>query len=111
MKRRSGWIVTTFAFTTGCAAPNPTTLPDKVRATAEAIDSARLASDVAYLASDDLRGRSTPSPGLDSAASYVVRRLTELGLVPRGDSDTFLQHYVVQTTHRDTTDTWLDVGG
>ena len=111
MKRRSGCIVTTFVFMAGCAAPNPTTLPDKVRATAVAIDSARLASDVAYLASDDLRGRSTPSPGLDSAASYVVRRLTELELIPLGDSDTFRQHYSVQSTRRDTTDTWLEIGG
>ena len=111
MTRSSGGIVATFVFMSGCAAPNPATLPDDVRATAEAIDSARLATDVAYLASDNLGGRSTPSSGLDSAASYVVRRLTELELMPRGDSDTFLQHYAVQTTRRDTADTWLEIGG
>ena len=111
MTRRSGWLVTSLVLIAGCATPNPATLPDKVRATAEAIDSARLATDVAYLASDNLGGRSTPSPGLDSAASYIVRRLAELELVPRGDSDTFLQHYSVQVSRRDTTDTWLEIGG
>jgi peptidase M28-like protein len=99
------------ALIAGCTRPDPTTLPAKVRTAAEAIDSARLAADVAYLASDDLAGRGTPSAGLDSAASYIVRRLTALGLSPAGDSGTFLQHYRVREIRRDTADTWVELAG
>ena len=110
MQRRLGAMVAS-ACVAGCATADPTTLPESVRAAAEAIDSSRLAADVTFLASDALGGRSTPSPGLDSAASYLVRRLTELGLTPGGDSGTFLQHYAIRVTRRDTTDTWLEFGG
>ena len=37
---------------------------------------------VAYLARDALRGRDTPSPGLDSAAAYLAREFAGLGLQP-----------------------------
>jgi hypothetical protein len=67
-------------------------IPPRVRAAAEGITAASLGSDVRYLASDALRGRGTPSPGLDSAVTFVVRRLEALGLEPRGDDGTYLQH-------------------
>ena len=51
--------------------------------------------DVSYLASDAMMGRATPSPGLDSAAAYVVRTLKQLGVKPMGDSGTYFQHYLV----------------
>jgi len=35
-----------------------------------------------FLASDSLKGRNTPSPGLDSAAEYLARNFRELGLKP-----------------------------
>jgi aminopeptidase YwaD len=37
---------------------------------------------IAFLASDDLMGRKTPSPGLDSAAAYIKKRFVEMGLLP-----------------------------
>lgn len=43
-------------------------------------DSAAILRDVAYLASDALEGRATGSPGNDSAAAYIARRLGALGL-------------------------------
>ena len=50
-------------------------------------------SRIAFLASDALRGRDTPSPGLDSAAAYLVREYTRIGLEPAGENNTFYQHY------------------
>ena len=35
---------------------------------------------VAYLASDELKGRSIPSSGLDAAANYIAARFKEIGL-------------------------------
>ncbi len=40
------------------------------------------AAHVAYLASDALLGRNTPSPGLDSAAAYIARQFRQAGLQP-----------------------------
>lgn len=40
------------------------------------------AAHVAYLASDALLGRNTPSPGLDSAAAYIARQFRHAGLQP-----------------------------
>ncbi len=37
---------------------------------------------VNYLASDSLKGRETPGPGLDSAASYIARQFAACGIVP-----------------------------
>ena len=45
-------------------------------------ESYTLLSDVRYLASDQLGGRITGSPGADSAADYIARRFAEVGLQP-----------------------------
>lgn len=85
--------------------PNP-----KVKAAAETINSADLMRDVAYLASDALKGRATPSPGLDSAAAYIVTRLKQLGVKPMGDSGAYLQHYLVGRATLDTTKSVVTAG-
>lgn len=45
-------------------------------------DSARMARDVAWLASDAMEGRATGSAGNDSAAAGIARRFADLGLQP-----------------------------
>jgi hypothetical protein len=45
-------------------------------------ESYTLLSDVRYLASDQLGGRITGSPGADSAAAYIARRFAQAGLQP-----------------------------
>jgi hypothetical protein len=39
-----------------------------------------------YLASDSLKGRNTPSPGLDQAAGYIVGQLSSMGIQKVNDS-------------------------
>ena len=52
-----------------------------VGASASAItDTARIRSDIEYLASDALEGRGTGTPGNDSAAAYLAREYARLGL-------------------------------
>ena len=48
---------------------------------------------ITFLASDELAGRDTPSPGLESAAAYLVETLEEAGLEPAGDDGTFIQRF------------------
>jgi len=42
---------------------------------------ARIYKDIAFLASDDLKGRSAETPGLKIASEYIAERFMELGLV------------------------------
>src|SRR6185503_12364891 len=42
----------------------------------------RLIDDIKFLADDRLQGRATGSAGADSAAAYLTRRFSEVGLQP-----------------------------
>lgn len=48
-----------------------------------------LRRDVEYLASDELEGRATPSPGLDKAAGFIFNRFREVGLEARFQTANF----------------------
>jgi hypothetical protein len=48
-----------------------------------------LKADVSYLASDELEGRATPSPGLDKAAEYIAAQFKGIGLEPAGGDGYF----------------------
>ncbi|HEY8831991.1 MAG TPA: M28 family peptidase [Gemmatimonadaceae bacterium] len=86
-------------------------LPAAVRAAADSISVSQIAADVEYLASDRLRGRDTFSPGIDTAAQFIVRRLVRAGLQPLGDHDTYLQHFALMGGTPDTSAMFLEFGG
>ncbi len=46
---------------------------------------------MAYLASDEMKGRDAGTPEYDLAAAYVARQFQEMGLKPLGDDGSFLQ--------------------
>jgi hypothetical protein len=48
---------------------------------------------VAFLASDALRGRDTPSQGLNAAAAYLMSEYTMMGAEPAGEDGTYYQWY------------------
>ena len=66
---------------------------------------------VAFLASDELRGRDTPSPGLEKAAEYVAGELAALGLEPAGDSGTFIQRWPYRDARIESTDVTFTAQG
>jgi|GEM_PF-180378 len=68
-------------------------MPQAVRRAADGITAAQLERDLAFLSSDDLRGRATPSPGFDKAADYIISRLKAAGVTPAGDTGTYVQTY------------------
>lgn len=86
------------------------TIPEAVRAAADRITADQLKHDLGYLASDALLGRNTPSPGFDTAAEYIAKRLERAGLKPFGDEGTFFQHYVMRESHVDTAAAYLEIG-
>lgn len=86
-------------------------VPAHVRAAADAISRDRIARDLAFLSSDALEGRATPSPGFDSAAEYLADRLGAAGLKPGGDNGTYFQHYTMREIALDTQASAIGVGG
>ena len=96
--------------TPASAAVAPLRADARVTKAAESIVADELMRDVSYLASDALAGRATFSPGLDTAAEFVIRRLRQLGVRPAGDSGSYRQHYSVVSATLDTTRTTLSVG-
>lgn len=70
--------------------------PGAARAAAETITPDDVRRHIAYLASDELRGRNTPSPGLDKAAEYIAGVFGRLGLQPAGDAGGYIQRYALQ---------------
>jgi hypothetical protein len=93
-------------------APGPTDAgADPIGVSAALITAGDLARDAGYLASDALRGRATVdaqmrvTPGIDSAAAYISRRLAQLGVQPAGDNGTYLRHYTLRRLVLDTSRT------
>jgi hypothetical protein len=82
-----------------------------LRAAAETITAADLLRDITYLASDELAGRGTPSPGQDLAAAYVEKALRDAGIRPFGDNGTYRQHYTVTRATLKPQETTLAIGG
>jgi hypothetical protein len=90
--------------------PAQTPVPRAVRAAADRISTARIRSDIDYLASDALRGRGTFSPGLDTAAQFIVRRLQKAHLQPFGENGTYLEYFALVGGTPDTSAMFLEVG-
>lgn len=86
-------------------------LPDHVRNAGDRITAEGLSRDLAFLASDELRGRNTPSPGFDKAAAFIVSRLEKAGVKPLGDEGTWFQRYEMHESRVDTAATHLEVAG
>ena len=88
------------------AAPSPSATHTAPRphgpeqAAAASITPAEFYEHIAFLASDAMRGRNTPSPELNAAAAYLVERYRELGLRPGGGDTTFYQWFMVGNGRR-----------
>lgn len=61
-----------------------------------ALTSERAQQHLEYLASDELMGRNTPSPYLDTAAAYIAAKFQEYGLAPV--NGTYFHRYELQRT-------------
>jgi len=77
---------------TGTAAPSSGTDAGLVRS-AEAITPEEILADITFLASDEMMGRDTPSPGLERAAEYIAEEFAAMGLEPAGDAGSYIQRF------------------
>src|SRR5215831_6527588 len=72
----------------------------RARAAAElasGISSSRYLDNVAYLASDQMKGRGDGSPELNRAADYIASQFRSWGLKPLGDNGTYFQSFEITT--------------
>lgn len=94
-------VVASLLFAVGCGAPgqqstelgSSPSAPAAVAAAAATITPAEMRSRIAFLSSDEMRGRQTPSPGLENAAAYLASEHARFRLQPGGDSATYIQRY------------------
>ena len=72
----------------------PPVLFAQLQSDADALDQMRY--DVKYLASEQLEGREAGTPGERLAADYIVAKFGNVGLMPYGDSASYLQAFTFQ---------------
>jgi Zn-dependent M28 family amino/carboxypeptidase len=92
----------------------PTTAQAPAPAThgnAEAISAAELKDYLAFIASDELEGRDTPSRGLDTAAKFIATHLSHWGLKPAGDDGTYFQRIALTQTKLDPALSFVEING
>ena len=71
----------------------------------------RYLKNVAYLASDAMKGRGAGSPELDQAAEYIASQFRLWGLKPAGDDHTYFQTFEVTTGIRIGAENELQISG
>lgn len=85
------------------SAPVASAAPAAPPAAMATIGKGELLAHAAYLASDELQGRLTGSPGQVAAATYIQKHFAALGLEPLGDEKDgargWFQHYGVRRTY------------
>ena len=86
-------LILTLVMVAGCAVSQETVsdfqiTPDR-QAALDSISPESMRRHLEYIASDELGGRDTPSPGLDLAADYIADQFRAAGLEPVGDDGYF----------------------
>jgi hypothetical protein len=81
------------------------------REAAEHISAEKLKETLYFIASDEMAGRDTPSPGLDKTAQYIAERLAKLKLKPAGDNKkSYFQTIALSSTEVDREKTSASLG-
>ncbi|HEY3790157.1 MAG TPA: M28 family peptidase, partial [Urbifossiella sp.] len=65
--------------------------PPAEQAAIDRISADSLRTDLTFIASDELEGRNTPSPGLDRAADYIAEQFRRAGLTPAAPDHSYFQ--------------------
>jgi hypothetical protein len=97
--------------TVGRAAAAVSTASSTARGNADYITEARMKEHLSFIASDELEGRDTPSPGLDAAAKYIATHLARWNVKPAGDDGTYFQRIALRRSKIDARRTRAEVNG
>lgn len=83
--------------------------PASITRAADAIRADDVRRRIAFLASDSMRGRDTPSPELEKVASWVAGEFRAFGLRPGAADGSYLQRYSIVRKQIDTAHTLVTV--
>lgn len=64
----------------------------------ETVTKDEIKEQIYYLASDELRGRDTGTPEIDTAATYLAAQFKKYGVQPMGDNGTYFQKVLMEKT-------------
>lgn len=70
-----------------------------------------LQQQVGYLSSDELKGRRAGDPGEILAAEFIAAKFKEIGLNPKGDNDSYFQHFTINDGKELSKDNTLKLNG
>ncbi|MBW3553483.1 MAG: M28 family peptidase [Gemmatimonadetes bacterium] len=93
---------------TAPVAPTPEAAAEAAAATITAQDIGRR---IHALAHDSARGRDTPSPELEKAATYLAEQFRAMGLQPAGEAGTFIDRWDYDLVSADEEQTFIRVDG
>jgi hypothetical protein len=71
-------------------------VPGSVERAMDRVDTQMIRSHIHYLADDKLKGRLPGTEGYQLATDYVVEQYKKIGLLPAGDSGSYLQKLVIR---------------
>ncbi|MBA2502288.1 MAG: M20/M25/M40 family metallo-hydrolase [Pyrinomonadaceae bacterium] len=91
--------------------PASKTKSSAVRRAADRITAEQLKEYLYYVASDEMQGRDTPSPGLDATARFIADKLKRRGIKPAGDNGTYFQKYNLLRLRADEAQSRAEIGG
>ena len=92
MLNNSLLLVTIFLFVSNCFGQQA--IPESAL---KKINEQSITETIKFLASDEMAGRDTPSPGLDKASDFVAERFKKAGLEPLGSNDSYFQTITKRT--------------
>jgi len=93
-----GGILLLSACQAGAQGPEGSSISAEARARISTITEESVLAHLSFLASDDLRGRDTPSPGLEQAAEYLAEQHRTFGLQAGAADGSFFQRWLYRDT-------------
>ncbi|MFQ5744022.1 MAG: M20/M25/M40 family metallo-hydrolase [Acidobacteriota bacterium] len=78
---------------------------------ADYITASQLKDYLYFIASDEMRGRRTPSRGLDTVAKFLATNLSRWGLRPAGDDGSYFQQIELERHRVDSAATTVKING
>src|SRR5215475_9387667 len=85
--------------------------PAAAHGAADSISAQQLKDYLAFIASDEMEGRDTPSRGLDTAAKFIATHLSRWGLKPAGDDDSYFQRIAMTLKKIDPALSYVEING
>jgi Zn-dependent M28 family amino/carboxypeptidase len=89
----------------------PAAAPAPAHGNADYISAQQLKDYLAFIASDEMEGRDTPSRGLDTAARFIATHLSRWGLKPAGDDGSYFQRIAMTQKKIDPALSYVEING